>query len=433
MSTEKSRDSVKLWLTLIIFGLFGQMAWMIENMYLNVFLFEISPSTTLVATMVAASAIVATIATIFMGALSDKLRKRRFFMITGYILWGISTMAFSLIADKVGSGLRTAAIVVIILDCIMTFFGSTANDAVFNAWVAEMSPKNKRGKIEAVLSIMPLVAMLIIFGALDGLKQQGQWGTFFLIVGFVITLGGVLGLFFVKEPKQVESISSNKYLENLMYGFRPTVIKENKNLYIALIAFCIYSSSWQIFMPYLLIYIQEFLGITDYVVILGIVLVIGSLLSVLCGKLIDKLGKITFCFISILVEVIGLIWFSFVRDDQGLNLMLMISGILFIAGGMLVTACMNAYIRDSLPEGRAGQLQGVRIIAFTLIPMIIGPFFGDAVIQFIGNLGWHESATYTELGVVKSIPVPEMFLASAVVLLFMFIPLRILKKRDKVA
>jgi MFS family permease len=337
-------------------------------------------------------------------------------------------MAFSLIADKVGTGLRSAAIIVIILDCVMTFFGSTANDAVFNAWVAEMSPKQKRGKIEAVLSIMPLVAMLIIFGAFDGLKQQGKWGLFFIIIGAIITFGGIIGIFFVKEPENLKTTTAGEYAENISYGFRPSVMKENKTLYIALVALCIYSCSWQVFMPYLLIYIQEFLGISDYVLILAVVLSVGSLVSVVLGKFIDQIGRIKFCFIATVVEIVGLVWFSIVRNDGSFQWMLMVSGTFFIAGGMLVTACMNAVIRDNLPEGRAGQLQGIRIIAYTLIPMVTGPFVGNGVIHMIGKFGGHETATYVELGTEKTIPLPEIFIASALVLLFIFVPLTELAK-----
>jgi nitrate/nitrite transporter NarK len=68
----------KFWLALTIFSLMGQIAWVIENMYLNVFIykkFEASPED--IASMVAASAITATLTTVFMGALSDRIGKRR--------------------------------------------------------------------------------------------------------------------------------------------------------------------------------------------------------------------------------------------------------------------------------------------------------------------------------------------------------------------
>jgi MFS family permease len=43
--------------------------------------------------MVAASAVAATLTTVFIGALSDKIGKRKVFICGGYILWGISIFA----------------------------------------------------------------------------------------------------------------------------------------------------------------------------------------------------------------------------------------------------------------------------------------------------------------------------------------------------
>jgi MFS family permease len=89
---NKSRVGTRLWITLILFGLFGQLAWVIENMYFNLFLYnKISGDPKAIAWMVAASAITATLTTIFMGALSDRISKRKKFMSIGYILWGLTT------------------------------------------------------------------------------------------------------------------------------------------------------------------------------------------------------------------------------------------------------------------------------------------------------------------------------------------------------
>ena len=51
----------RFWLTLTVFSLIGQIAWVIENMYLNVFIYEqfkADPSD--ISLMVAASAVTAT-------------------------------------------------------------------------------------------------------------------------------------------------------------------------------------------------------------------------------------------------------------------------------------------------------------------------------------------------------------------------------------
>ena len=89
--------STKFWLALTIFSLIGQVAWVVENMYLNVFVYKMfAASAKDVSTMVSASAITATVTTILMGALSDKVGKRKLFICGGYILWGLSIGAFAL-------------------------------------------------------------------------------------------------------------------------------------------------------------------------------------------------------------------------------------------------------------------------------------------------------------------------------------------------
>ena len=92
------RKNSKFWAALIIFSLTGQIAWVVENMYFNVFIYKMfRASAADIALMVTASAVAATLTTILMGALSDRIGKRKIFMCAGYIAWGISIFAFALI------------------------------------------------------------------------------------------------------------------------------------------------------------------------------------------------------------------------------------------------------------------------------------------------------------------------------------------------
>ena len=69
----------KFYLALVIFSLVGQVAWVVENMYLNVFIYKMfHASAAAISTMVAASAVAATVTTVFVGAFSDKIGKEAF-------------------------------------------------------------------------------------------------------------------------------------------------------------------------------------------------------------------------------------------------------------------------------------------------------------------------------------------------------------------
>ena len=95
---QKTKLGGRFWLALTVFSLVGQVAWVVENMYFNVFIYKMFHATAAqISLMVAASAVVATLTTILIGALSDRVGKRKLFICVGYLLWGISILSFALI------------------------------------------------------------------------------------------------------------------------------------------------------------------------------------------------------------------------------------------------------------------------------------------------------------------------------------------------
>lgn len=99
---NKTKMSAKFWIALTVFSLIGQVAWVVENMYFNVFIYKMfNASAAQISLMVSASSIAATVTTLLIGALSDKFGKRKLFICSGYILWGISIWCFSLIRSDV--------------------------------------------------------------------------------------------------------------------------------------------------------------------------------------------------------------------------------------------------------------------------------------------------------------------------------------------
>ena len=382
----KTLNKRKFYASLIIFSLIGQIAWVVENMYFNVFIynmFNASPAD--ISAMVAASAIAATVTTLLIGALSDKLGKRKIFMCAGYILWGISILSFSFIrVDVIGKLFPAASAsaicitLVIIMDCVMTFFGSSANDAAFNAWLTDMTDDTNRGKAEGINAMMPLVAILAVFGGFMSfdLSKSESWTTIFAIIGGVVIIIGILG-FFIIESNEKKSDENSSYFKNIFYGFRPSVIKANVPLYLYLIAFAIFGISIQIFMPYLIIYYEKTLLMKDYVLIMAPAIILASIFTVFWGRAYDKLGFNKSVIPSLTILSLGyILLFAFTNTA-----LVFIGSLLMMCGYLSGAAVFGAMIRDKTPEGKAGMFQGLRIIGQVLIPGVIGPMISKEILR----------------------------------------------------
>ena len=374
---KKTKLAPKFWVALIIFSLIGQVAWVVENMYFNVFIYKMfRASAADISMMVAASAVIATLTTIFIGALSDKLGKRKFFICGGYIIWGITIVSFAFIRTDIISSIfsvtASAASIgitlVIIMDCVMTFFGSTANDACFNAWLTDSTDSTNRGGAEGINAMMPLVAILVVFGGFMGfnLDLPESWTTIFLIIGITVSIIGILGIFIVREP-QIDKSGNSRYFANIIYGFRPSVMKDNKNLYLSLLAFAVFNISIQIFMPYLILYYEVSLGMENYVLIMAPAIIVAALVTLFYGKLYDRVHFKVAVLPALGMLALGYIVLFIFRS----TVPVFIGSLLMMSGYLAGMAVFGAMIRDNTPENRAGMFQGLRIVCQVLIPGII--------------------------------------------------------------
>lgn len=407
------RIGKKFWATLVIFGLMGQVAWVVENMYFNVFIYKMfHASASDISLMVGASAVAATLTTWLIGALSDKVGKRKIFICGGYILWGISILSFAFIRLDIltplaGSTTAAAALgvtLVIVMDCVMTFFGSSANDASFNAWVTDMGDESNRGKIEGINSMMPLVAILVVFGgfmAFD-LDQASSWITIFLVIGIGVIIIGVLG-FFLIEDHVVKTEATSNYLKNILYSFRPSVVRRNKLLYAVVGAFAIFGISIQIFMPYLILYYEKSLGMANYVLIMAPAIVLAALITSLYGKLYDRLGFQKSVVLTILILLLGYVFLYFSRG----TVPVFIGSLLMMTGYLTGMAMFGAMIRDHMPEDKVGLFQGLRIFGQVFIPGIVGPAIGARVLR-------NAEVIVNSDGTTSFLPNPNIFLAAFV-------------------
>ena len=443
--SDNKKLSPSLLMNIILFGFMGQVAWAVENNFFNLYMLKIGGDMHDISVMIAVSAIVAFLTTLFMGSLSDKINKRKIFICAGYILWGLTVIAFAIINPEtvakimgtdVGAAVSVTVTLVIIMDGIMTFMGSTSNDAAFNAWITDIGTSSNRSKIESLLAIIPVIATLAVtgsFGAIFGDNKnvgQKEYSLYFLILGSIVTVCGIIGIFSVKESRTNVKTTAG-FVETLVYGFKPSVVKSNKKLYISLVCMGVFSISSQVFFPYIFIYLDKHLDMSALgsmltpgrivLALITVVLMISALVYMIVMS--DRKGKAPYLFPAVVLYLMGLILVFFADDNIYYFLL---AAVVTIVGYGLLMIMLGAAVRDFTPEDKTGQLQGIRMIFSVLLPMLIGPTVAEKI-----STKYSATTYVNDYGEILPTPAPHIFLAAAVIGVFIVIPLVFLVKEFK--
>lgn len=447
---RSNKLGARIWLSIVIFGLMGQLAWMVENMYFSTYIQkQITTNSWATSATVAASAVVAALVTIFGGVLSDRLGKRKVFISWGYIIWGLVTASFAFFGNEHFEADQVVAVVVIfvIMDCVMTVFGSISNDAAFSSWVTDVTDITNRGFVDVILSIMPVAALMIIFVGFNGMTENGHWTWFFVILGGMTAIAGVLGLFLLKDSPALKADKSGKYLQEVVYGFTPKNIKKHKMIYVCLIGMMLSGLAMQLWQPYMIMILQYTLGFGDgFVIPLAAVILLSAVMAVVGGKLMDKYGKDKIFYPVAVAGVVGgiLVYLiKFVNNNMtAVCVLFILGGTMIESASLLAAGLFNATARDYTPAEKAGCFQGVRIIIYVTLPMIIASVFcpliingfGPTVEQFgvapgKGYFAIPDVANGYKLG--DTVYPFELFLFAAVVAALMFVPTYFVHRENK--
>lgn len=271
--------SSRIWVSVFLFGIIGQVAWVVENMYFSRFMQnEITKAPYATTLLVAWSAVFATLSTLIGGALCDRRGKRKVFICWGYVIWGFTIAAFSLVPmQPTKEKVLPVVILVVVMDCIMSVIGSISNDAAFNTWITDVTNTANRAKVDTILAIMPLVALAIVFGGFDSLTNNNatvsDWQKFFLIMGIIPTVGGALGLFIMRDKEGIKPKSDTSFFSDFIYSLKPSTIKQNKMLYICLSGNMVSAIAYQVYVNYLFNIVEGTLKIKNYIIPIGIIMV----------------------------------------------------------------------------------------------------------------------------------------------------------------
>ncbi len=454
MSNNNGRLSKRVWTAILLFMFIGSIASNVENMYLGLYLNNtvfkygaMGASLTLTDTInliASLSAVVSGITTFVMGTLSEKMKNRKLFISVGYIIWGIAMLVFSRVrGGNIGSFfelnemseiITVTSVLVIAFALILAFLRSTSGDAAFNSWVTDVSTPETSAKIETAFTVIGFVATGVI-AYLVSIAQSGQrdYSDICVFLGTIAIVSGLLGFALFEKTRKLKNLKKKKQEESvswadLFYGFKPSVVKKNSNLYLMLSSGCLFNCAFQVFFPYLFIYLGSvvipankgtniFSAKVVAPAILAIVVVAVGVLFL--TKAYAKSKSASFI-PSVLCFIAGLLILSTTKNIIGIIIGLAPA----LIGYIIIMIQFGATVRDNIPQDKVGLFQGIRMIFLIFIPKIIGPTLGNIASK-------NSEVTYMENGAEKVLPTEAMFLYAAVVAALIFIPMLAFLKKDK--
>lgn len=436
---EGKKLGLKTWLLIWGLGIAGQLCWNIENQWFNTFIYaKIAKDPSIISWMVGVSATATTFATFFFGTLSDRLGKRKPFIAWGYIIWGICTIGFGLTEFIPKEHLIVAAVMVVVADAVMSFFGSMGNDAGFNAWSNDLMCDGNRGQIGAVLATQPVIGTIVgtlVGGALIGTEEN--YMLLFLVMGGIVIAVGVLALFTMKESGTLQPHVEGAFWKQFASVFNFKKFFSYKELVLVNVCVAVFFIGFNVYFVHMGNYMLHYLGFNegDMGLMQGVGLILAMLMVIPAIFLINRNKTPLVCLIAIVVAIVGLMWIYFIVKPQNVdptsafavsNLPLIVGVFLVGVGYVVIVQSTTVWAKALYPADSKGQFEGVRIVFFVLIPMIFGSIIATPTIKLSGL------QIAGEVG-MEYIPNENIFLVGAIVSVLAIIPLlfawKLYKKR----
>ena len=176
-------------------------------------------------------------------------------------------------------------------------------------------------------------------------------------------------------------------------------------------------------MPYLILYYTESLGMDNYVLIFAPAILLAAIFTGLYGKVFDRKGFRFAVIPTLSLLAAGYIGLYFFRSTVPVFLFSLIMMCGFLGTGAMI----GAQIRACTPQKKAGMFQGLRIVGQVLIPGVIGPAIGAAILK-------NADTILNSDGTTSFIPNENIFLGALVALVVTFVALiplfKLLRKEE---
>ena len=439
MKTESKTQSASFWALVWLQGLAGQLCWNMENQWFNTFVYaKIAKDPTIISWMLAISALATTISTFLFGCISDRKGTRKTLVSVGYILWGIFTILFGTTEFLGKRNSDTAAFVgiafaVIAADAIMSFFGSMGNDIGFNAWINDhMTPENS-GSLGAALAVQPVIGTIagtVLGGLLVGANDN--YMRLFVVIGGSVIVLGLLSLFGMKDVESLRPSVKGSFWEQFFSIFNVKEYLKHRELVFVNLMLAVYFISFNVYFSHLGNFMIYYLGFTADTMglIEGVGLLLAMFTSIPAIRFIREDKSSLIILFAVIINAIGLLVIGLLVSPTNVdpstiwNPVLLIGVLLVGIGYILFLQTITVWSKRLYPEDARGQFEGIRIIFYVLIPMVVAPLVSNPIIKSNGEI-------VDENGFTAYLPTNSIFIAGLVIVILTLIPLWAANKAHK--
>ena len=423
----------QFWLLVWGLGVAGQICWNIENQWFNTFVYaKIAKDPTIISWMVGVSAAATTLSTFLFGCVSDRIGKRKILTGVGYILWGVFTIVFGLTQylrfgdpGNTAAVLMTAGVAVVLADAVMSFFGSMGSDIGYNAWINDHMTEKNRGQLGAALATQPVIGTIlgtVVGGMLVG--SNDNYMRLFLVMGVAVIFFGVYCLFVMQDAPGLRPSRRGTFWQQFVSILNFKNYLRHRELAWVNLALAVYFIAFNMYFTHIGNYMIYYLGFSadrmGYIE--GIALVAAMLCTVPCSGLLNRGHAPLLCVASTLINSCGVAIIGLFVTPQSIdpntlwNPVLLLGVFLLGMGYVLFLQSITVWSKQLYPEDARGQFEGIRILFFVLIPMIVAPLISNPIIK--------KSGAFTDgNGFTVYLPTNTLFLVGAGLVLLTVIPL----------
>jgi len=264
-----------------------------------------------------------------------------------------------------------------------------------------------------VVSLLGYVSLLLIYGFAGFFIEAYGYFAFFYLVGAVVSVLGTFGALLAVEPQR-RAESGAGVLSRIRESFSAEFVRKHRGVFLILLASGIQGMGYQVYFPYILLYIQHYLGFPLHIASLVIFVAIlsGIVAAVPAGVLVDRLGRKTVALIALPLNCAAVYALSFVRGLPDAIAL----GVAWVSLSSVLGVTMGTWLRDLYPEEKRGEFSGYTIpfnVAFTMVP---GPLIGSWLIHAFGKRRLIN-------GEEAVIPAPAIFQVGAAIALLSILPM----------